>query len=157
MLEPDLLLPFLGDALEGDPGNDASCDLHDSVLFLRGCRAVPSEPLTLDECDKRGEREGSIAASWKEDGEDVDGAVCSDEGGGGDVLGEEDGCEGELFDEGDNGNGGALEGGTSDAASAEKSVVDDGGGDADSGGDDASGNGELWEMLDDDDMILGMN
>ena len=155
VFEPDLLLPFLGDALEGDPGDDASCDLHDAVLFLRGCRAAPGAPLTLDQSDERGEGERGIAAPWKEDGEDVDGAVCGDKGGGGDVLCEEDGCEGELFDEGDDRDGGALEDGASDAAPAEKSVVEDGGGEADGGGDDAPGNGELWEMSDDDEMILG--
>ena len=143
MLEPDLLLPFLGDALEGNPSDDASCDLHDAILFLRGCRATPGEPFTLDERDERREGEGCIAASWKEDGEDVDGAVCGNKRSGGDVLGEEDGCEGELFDKGDDGNGGALEYGASDATPAKKSVVDDGGGDADGGGDDSPGNGEL--------------
>jgi len=30
VFEPDLLLPFPGDALEGDPGDH--CDLHDAIL-----------------------------------------------------------------------------------------------------------------------------
>ena len=97
MLEPDLFLPFLGDALD-----DASCDLPDPVLFLR---AAPGEPLPLESPDE-GER--PIAASWEKDGEGANGVVCGDKGGG-DVLSEENGCKGELFSKRDKRDGSAFE------------------------------------------------
>ena len=54
----------------GIPGDDAPCDLHDVIFFLRCCSAALGKPLILDECDESCER-GGIAAFRKEDGEEV--------------------------------------------------------------------------------------
>jgi len=67
MLEPSTFLPFLRDTLKGNPSNEPSGDLRDSVVLPGETLISRLFPLPSHEVNDRCKREGGIAASRKYD------------------------------------------------------------------------------------------
>ena len=65
MLEPVHLLSFLGGVLEGDPGDNASCDLHDPALFPRGCKVAPANHSRSTSVVKEAREKDASLRPWK--------------------------------------------------------------------------------------------